>query len=95
MVSRSDDLFPNQVEQFREEWQPFRGLLSPDEQAHWDVLVDRAKNRPYAGHCQRSADPKWPIVFSMLVSQQAEIGRLRAQLVAAGPDPTERPQSEL
>lgn len=80
MASRSDDLFPDEVQTFRREWQPFRGMLSPDEQAHWDVLVDRAENRPYPGHCQNADDPKWAIVFTMLVTQQAEISWLRAQI---------------
>jgi hypothetical protein len=82
MASRSGDHYADQVEQFKEEWQPFRGLLTREERTHWDVLVDRAANRPYTGHCQRAADAKCPIVFSMLVTQQAEIARLRGQLDA-------------
>lgn len=78
-----NELFPDQVEAFEDDWYRFRGLLPRSEREHWDVLVDRAKNRHYAGHCQLAAiddDPKWPIVFTMLVTQQAEISRLREQL---------------
>lgn len=79
-MATSDDLFPDEVEAFAEEWYRFRGLLPQSEREHWDVLVERAKNRPYPGHCQLAAvedDPKWPIVFTMLVTQQAELSRLR------------------
>jgi len=77
-----DQLYPEFVEDFEENWYQFRGLLPPEEQENWDILVERAKQRPYAGHTQLASveDAKWPIVFSMLVSQQAEIGRLRKQL---------------
>jgi hypothetical protein len=82
-MATSDELFPDQVDEFEDDWYRFRGLLPHSEREHWDVLVDRAKNRPYPGHCQLAAvddDPKWPIVFTMLVTQQAEISRLREQL---------------
>jgi len=82
-MAASKELFPDQVEDFEEEWYRFRGLLPQSEREQWDVLVERAKNRPYPGHCQLAAvddDPKWPIVFTMLVTQQAEISRLREQL---------------
>lgn len=76
-----EEMYPDHVEAFDEEWYRFRGMLPEDEQEAWDVLVERAKNRPYPGECQLSAggedDPKWPIVLTMLVTQQAEIGRLR------------------
>jgi hypothetical protein len=85
-MATTDDLYPDEVETFAEEWYRFRGLLPKSEREHWDVLVDRARERPYPGHCQLAQvedDPKWPIVFTMLVTQQAEISRLRAEVEAA------------
>jgi len=81
-VSR-DEMFPDLVDEFDEEWYRFRGMLADSEKVSWDVLVERTKNRPYPGHCQLAAvddDPKWPIVFTMLVTQQDEIGRLREEV---------------
>ncbi|NIC00998.1 hypothetical protein [Halobacterium sp. R2-5] len=77
-----DQLYPEFVEDFEENWHPFRGLLPPAEQENWDVLIERAKQRSYAGHAQLASaeSMKWPLVFTMLVSQQAEIGQLREQL---------------
>jgi hypothetical protein len=68
MVTSEPELYPDQVKEFGEAWQPFRGLLSPDEQVHWDVLMERAENHPYPGHCQLGPgdDSKSPIVFTML-----------------------------
>ncbi len=34
-------------------------------------------DRPYPGHVQHTADPKWPIIFSMWVAQQQEVQRLQ------------------
>jgi hypothetical protein len=54
-------MYPDQVEEFAEEWYRFHGLLPKSERDHWDVLVERAKNRPYPGHCQLAQvdnDPK-------------------------------------
>ena len=79
-MAQDPQLYHEQVAAFAEDWQPFRGLLEPDEQAHWDVLVDAALERPYPGHVQNAADPKWAIVFSMLVEQQQEIAKLRSEL---------------
>ena len=78
-----EEMYPDKVDDFAEDWYRFRGMLDEDEREAWDLLVDRAKNRPYPGHCQLAAvddDPKWPIAFTMLVTQQAEIGRLRKQV---------------
>jgi hypothetical protein len=83
MASTERDMYPDQVDEFAEEWYRFRGLLPKSERDHWDVLIERAKNRPYPGHCQLAQtddDPKWPIIFTMLVTQQAEISRLRKEL---------------
>lgn len=85
MASRSDDLFPDEVQQFRREWKPFRALLTPDEQAHWNLLVDRAENRSYPGQCQNASDPKWSIVFTILVTQQASLGRINVWLMDERP----------
>lgn len=81
-MATGDELYPDIVEEFEDDWYRFRGMLPASEREHWDVLVERAKNRPYLGHCQMMAvdEEKWPIVFTMLVTQQAEISRLREQL---------------
>jgi len=83
MATTEDQMFPDHIEDFEDEWYCFRGMLADSEQVSWDVLLERTKNRPYPGHCQLAAvddDPKWPIVFTMLVTQQDEIGRLREEV---------------
>lgn len=76
----SKELFPDMVNSFATDWYAFEGMLDPDEREDWNVLVERVKNRPYPGACQLSEgdDPKWSIVFTMLVTQQAEIRRSSA-----------------
>ncbi|WP_232703167.1 hypothetical protein [Halobacterium wangiae] len=90
-MAQDPQLYHEQVADFAEDWQPFRGLLEPAEQAHWDALVDAALERPYPGHVQNEADAKWPIVFSMLVEQQQQIVRLRAEVKKNSRMTTERP----
>jgi hypothetical protein len=83
MAAFDERMFPDDVEDFAEDWYRFRGMLGEEETEAWDVLVERVENRPYPGHCHIEAthdDPKWPIVMTMLVTQQAEIGRLREQV---------------
>lgn len=85
-------IYPDQVAEFEQNWQRFRWMLDDDEQAHWDVLLERVRRRPYPGQIQLDGthdDPKWPMVFTMLVTQQAEIARLRERL-ADGEDETDR-----
>jgi len=83
MAVTDGEMFPDQIEDFEDEWYRFRGMLADSEQVSWDVLLERTKSRPYPSHCQLAAvddDPKWPIVFTMLATQQDEIGRLREEV---------------
>lgn len=52
MATTDDQLFPDFIENSKEDWYPFCGILSTDEQEKGDILFKRAKQRPYAGHAQ-------------------------------------------
>ena len=68
------------LEEFVNDWSRFRRTLIREEQPHWDSLIEQARNHAHAGGAVASFEPKWGIVFSVLVAQEKRITILETEL---------------
>lgn len=65
------------VDQIIAEWGPYRRALRSADRAVFDRMVNHAREFASAGSNLADVDPTTPILLSILLTQEAEILRLR------------------
>jgi hypothetical protein len=72
--------YRDRLQGFENDWKRFRRALIKEYQPHWDEVVVQAHQHAHAGGNVNPVEPKWAIVFSVLVSQEKRIAELEEQL---------------
>ena len=79
-MGKTNPTYRDCVEEFVDDWSRFRRALIREEQPHWDSLIEQAHNHTHAGGAVAPFEPKWGIVFSVLVAQEKRIAELETEL---------------
>jgi len=74
--------YREKLDEFANDWTSFRRALVREYNEHWDQLVTDARNHAHAAGNQNPLEPRWGIVFSMMLEQQRRIAELEEQLAA-------------
>jgi hypothetical protein len=72
--------YRDRLQGFENDWKSFRRALIREYQPHWDEVVVQAHQQAHAAGNQNPVEPKWGIIFSVLVSQEKRIAELEEQL---------------
>jgi hypothetical protein len=72
--------YRNRLQGFENDWKRFRRGLIREYQPHWDAVIAQAHQHAHAAGNANPVEPKWGIVFSVLVSQDKRIAELEDQL---------------
>ena len=72
--------YRERLDDFADDWRSFRRALIRENQPHWDELVRNARNHAHAAGNQNPVEPRWGIVFSMMLAQQRRIAELEQQV---------------
>lgn len=72
--------YRDRLQGFENDWKRFRRSLIKEHQPHWDEVIVQAHQHAHAAGNANPVEPKWGIVFSVLVSQEKRIAELEAKL---------------
>lgn len=81
-MGRTRPTYRNELDDFADDWRSFRRALVREYQPHWDQLVRDARSHAHAAGNQNPVEPRWGVVFSMMLEQQRRIAELEAKLEA-------------
>jgi len=81
-MGKTRPTYRNKLDEFANDWGTFQQWLVAEYQPHWQTLVDDARNHAAAAGNQNPLEPRWGIVFSMILEQQKRIADLEARLEA-------------
>lgn len=79
-MGKTRGTYREKLTEFENDWQTFQGWLVKEYQPHWEQLVTDARNHAHAAGNQNPLEPRWGIVFSMMLEQQKRISELEAKL---------------
>jgi len=79
-MGKTRGTYREKLTEFENDWETFRSWLVKEYQPHWDQLVTDARTHAAAAGNQNPLEPRWGIVFSMLVEQQRRIAELELKL---------------
>lgn len=79
-MGRSKPTFRNYLERFQGDWQPFRRALRRRHQGDFDRLFEKARGHADAAGHLDPTEPRFAILFSMLLAQERELRELRERV---------------
>lgn len=79
-MGKTRPTYRNELDDFTDDWRSFRRALVREYQPHWDELIRDARNHAHAAGNQNPVNPRWGIVFSMMLAQQRRIAELEMKL---------------
>lgn len=72
--------YRDRLQGFENDWKRFRRGLIREYQSHWDEVIVQAHQHAQAAGNVNPIEPKWGIVFSVIVSQEKRIAELEEQV---------------
>ena len=81
-MGRTNPTYRDYLQRFEDQCQPMRRGLRRQYQSDFDHLFDRAQTHADAAGYLNSTDPELAILLSILLAQEHDIRKLRAQLEA-------------
>lgn len=85
-MGRTNPTFRDLLRRTETQWKPYRRALRRTEQEHFDQLFEHARAHADAAGYLNPDEPLFPILFSMLIEQQAAIESLRARVATLESD---------
>jgi hypothetical protein len=86
-MGRTTPTYRSYLDAYREEWQPFRRTLRRSDRPAFDRLFEKAHHHADAAGQRDPPDPRFAVLFSILVAQERELAALRAAVDGVdGPD---------
>jgi len=79
-MGKTRGTYREKLSEFETDWQTFQDCLVREYQPHWEQLVEDAHNHAHAAGNQNPLEPRWGIVFSMMLEQQKRIAELEAEI---------------
>jgi alkanesulfonate monooxygenase SsuD/methylene tetrahydromethanopterin reductase-like flavin-dependent oxidoreductase (luciferase family) len=98
-MGRTTPTYRSYLDGYEAEWQPFRRTLRRSDRAAFDRVFEKARRHADAAGQRDPPDPRFAVLFSVLVAQERELAALRAAVEgiegpAEGPHATTEPSSE-
>jgi uncharacterized membrane protein YccC len=79
-MGRTNPTYRDYLQRFEDKCQPLRRGLRHEYKPDFDQLFDRAQTHADAAGYLNSTDPELAVLLSILLAQEHEIRKLRAQL---------------
>jgi uncharacterized membrane protein YccC len=79
-MGRTNPTYRDYLQRFEDKCQPLRRGLRHEYKTDFDRLFDRAQTHADAAGYLNSTDPELAVLLSILLAQEHEIRKLRAQL---------------
>ena len=76
-MGRSKPTFRNYLDRFEGDWAPYRRALRRRHQDDFDRLFEKARGHADAAGHLDPTDPRFAILFSMILAQERELRELR------------------
>lgn len=86
-MGRTNPTYRQCVQQFKQDWQPFRRALYRQDQPVFDRLLEHADTFANAGFYQNGQDPRWAILMSMLLWHERKLIEIETRLTNEAADP--------
>lgn len=80
LVGRTNPTYRRWLDRYEADWQPFRRALRAERRDDFDRLFERAAAHAAAAGYQNATDPEQAFVLAILLSQERELRKVRAQL---------------
>lgn len=79
-MGRTEPTFRNLLDRIEHDWRDYRRGLSPEEQACFDALFQKARAHASASMNVARVDPMESVLLSMLLEHERELRALRKEI---------------